>query len=135
METLRGWNYSKIILSAYPGEKKTRFASEAEWSHPQTSRGFPSQPPLPIPGTLQRPLALLFLQTWQWVSGEGGGNGGEKDKSRLRKDSSERIQSKRSLALLLSEKAALKTMLKTKAKGKMFWPQSSALLSKRLVHL
>lgn len=87
---------------------------------PQNSIGFPGLPPQPILGTLQRPSTFLILQTWQLVSGEGDGNGGEKDNSLIGKDSSERIQRNRSLTLLLREKPTLKTILKTKAKGKMF---------------
>lgn len=54
------------------------------------------------------------------VSGKGDWNGREKDNLRIGKDSSEIIQRNRSFTLLLREKPTLKTILKTKVKGKIF---------------
>lgn len=84
MEKVREWH---VIFSSYPGGEKC-FASAADWIY--TSRGFPGLPPQPIPGIMQRPWALL-LQMWQLISREEDKNGGEKDKSWIRKDSSEII--------------------------------------------
>lgn len=133
MEMLESWNY-KTLLSHPIQEKRCALLWSRLKLPPDFKRIFWSASTV-RPSTLQKPSSTLLLTDMAVVSGKGDWNGREKDNLRIGKDSSEIIQRNRSFTLLLREKPTLKTILKTKVKGKIFWPWSSAFLSRHLICL